>query len=460
MTLKFAWIAWLALSLIATVGLGYALPAPTGSTAVKEWSSTFLPGETTHGHYQIELKCQACHDRFGGVREESCNECHADALKEAKDTHPESKFRDPVNAALLTTIDARKCIACHTEHADNRTHAMGVSVPEDFCWQCHQDIAEQRPSHVGMEFNSCAAAGCHNFHDNRALYENFLSKHAGQPDHLDLQKNPPRKVVESTERSLTIADHDGPKGSDETHVADWAASQHARAGVNCSACHVPATSEGPSEDAWTNAVAISVCQSCHAENVDGFHSGKHGMRLASGLSPMLPSLARLAMTNSSAELELNCSACHSAHRANTTIAAAESCLRCHNDQHSLGWKESSHASLWENEISGAAAVNTGVSCATCHLPRSHDGVVEHNQNANLQPNEQMIRSVCQNCHGLKFSIDALADNELVKNCFNGDASKHIPSVDMAAAWFAEKERQRQERLSKRAKEKALKGKNL
>ena len=38
-----------------------------------------------------------------------------------------------------------------------------------------------RPSHAGLGFAGCALAGCHNYHDNRALYEDFLVAHAGRP---------------------------------------------------------------------------------------------------------------------------------------------------------------------------------------------------------------------------------------------------------------------------------------
>src|SRR5439155_989461 len=57
--------------------------------------------------------------------------------------------------------------------------------------------------------------------------------------------------------------------------------------------------------------------------------------------------------------------------------------------------------------------------------------VQHNQNANLRPNDKMIRSVCRHCHGLRFSIDALADPALVGNNFRGQASHHIASIDWA-----------------------------
>ena len=58
-------------------------------------------------------------------------------------------------------------------------------------------------------------------------------------------------------------------------------------------------------------------------------------------------------------------------------------------------------------------------------------VVEHNQNLNLRPNEKMIRGVCLNCQGLAFSIDALADRELVSNAFAGKPRVRIESVEMA-----------------------------
>ena len=59
-------------------------------------------------------------------------------------------------------------------------------------------------------------------------------------------------------------------------------------------------------------------------------------------------------------------------------------------------------------------------------------MVDHNQNANLSPNTKMIRSSCMQCHGLEFSIDALADPELVENNFNGRPSVHVETMDLAA----------------------------
>ncbi len=149
----------------------------------------FLPGKTSHGHYQIELKCDACHTPLMGVKTDACNRCHGAELAAAHDSHPRTKFTDPRNADLLTKIDAAECVTCHREHRPEQTHAMGVTQPDDYCFHCHQDIAKDRPSHAGLAFSTCATAGCHNFHDNTALYEDFLAQHLGEvhPDqHLVL----------------------------------------------------------------------------------------------------------------------------------------------------------------------------------------------------------------------------------------------------------------------------------
>jgi formate-dependent nitrite reductase cytochrome c552 subunit len=115
----------------------------------------------------------------------------------------------------------------------------------------------------------------------------------------------------------------------------------------------------------------------------------------------------------------------------------EACLGCHDDRHSRAYQRSPHAALWDAEREPGRA-GTGVSCATCHLPRVNrrvDGAdvvaVQHNQNANLRPNEKMARTVCLACHGLAFSLDALADPSLVATNFTGTPLRHVAGIDMA-----------------------------
>jgi len=150
---------------------------------------------------------------------------------------------------------------------------------------------------------------------------------------------------------------------------------------------------------------------------------------------MTPAMARIPLS-SKAHGELDCNACHQAHADDVRTAAVDACLGCHADAHSSAYRDSPHAALWERELSGDGAPGSGVSCASCHMPRlnseSHGRIlVQHNQNDNLRPNEKMIRTVCLDCHGLEFSIDALADEALIEVNFKGRPKAHIESIDMA-----------------------------
>ena len=74
------WLIWVVLSL--SVG-GYFLY----TLLAGEDKTEFLIGETTYGHYQIELACATCHtDPFGGkeVLQDACLNCHAEELEEAQ----------------------------------------------------------------------------------------------------------------------------------------------------------------------------------------------------------------------------------------------------------------------------------------------------------------------------------------------------------------------------------------
>jgi len=436
------WRWWVA-ALVVTLGLsGYF-----GARLFGADRALFLPGVTSSGHHQIELKCDACHTPFAGVKQEACTQCHGAELAAANDSHPRKKFEDPRNADLLLTIDAVRCVTCHVEHRPERTRVMGVTLPDDYCAHCHQDIGKERPSHREYAFNSCANAGCHNFHDNTALYEDFLVKHLNEPALSGAPRLPARTskiwlagaFPGAYRRALTSADADGPPGSQTPVVSDWAQTAHANRGVNCRDCHQQTAAAG-SSFVWTDKPGPQACARCHEPEQKGFFAGKHGMRLERGLSPMRPELARQPMKSDAHGKELGCTSCHGAHRFEVKRAAVDACLGCHDDSHSKAYLNSPHYRLWQAELAGKSAPGSGVSCAGCHMPRlAHKdgdkrGVrVEHNQNLNLRPNEKMTRGVCMNCHGLGFTLDALADGKLVARNFSGKPSRHVESLDLAAA---------------------------
>ncbi|MCW8854931.1 MAG: cytochrome c3 family protein [Gammaproteobacteria bacterium] len=415
----------------------------------------FMPGALTDGHHQIGMACEACHQNSFDNREQivnSCIKCHGDERKKPFDSHPKQKFTDPRNADRLQKIDALNCITCHVEHQPDITKKTGLTQPVDFCVHCHDDIADKRPSHKNMAFDSCASAGCHNYHNNRSLYTDFLIKHLDEPSNLEKAILPKREFSALLDeivtyphsqypvKPLTLDDIDKPENiaSTDNINNDWLQSGHSKKGGNCSSCHQQKSND-KNPSLWITKPDHNACASCHEMEVKHFKRGKHGMRLEQGLSAMMPEMARLPMTANSLNEELTCNSCHRAHKYDLVSAAVDACLGCHNDRHSLAYKKSKHFDLWQLEQADASKQGTGVSCASCHMPRiSYDVsewlsriMVQHNQNANLVPNEKMIRSVCIECHGLEFSIDSLADKNLIEHNFNGKPSIHIQSMDLA-----------------------------
>ena len=430
---------WLLLSATGIAGFGALVAGKAGDRTL------LVPGATSDGHHQLELACDACHSAFGGSEtlEASCARCHAEQLAAADDTHPRRIFTDPRNAARLSDLDARRCVSCHREHWPEDTRALGVTVAEDHCAFCHDDIGQERKSHLGLDAASCTDTGCHKYHDNRSTYEEFLVAHAGEPARLEraqLALQPEQQPAEQqpavpaagARPALTSTDADAPLfvELDVEELSAWAASAHARGGVNCTDCH-------GAPERWTNRVSIDACARCHADERAGWVSGKHGLRVGLGLGPMRPKLARLPMQAAAHDTELDCTSCHGAHSFDRRAAAVEACLACHADTHSQAYSASPHAAALRAELDGEAPSGSGVSCATCHLPRvkraSGQHGVEHDQNDNLRPREKMIRSVCLDCHGLAFSIDALADPTSIANNFASPPARHIPSIDWALA---------------------------
>jgi hypothetical protein len=432
--------SWSVLSACALVACGLFVTGKIGDRRL------LLPGATTDGHHQIEVACESCHgEPFGGTEalDAACKRCHGGALDAADDSHPLRLFSDPRNADRLARLDARRCVTCHREHWPEGTREGGVTVPDDQCALCHEDVSRDRPSHVGLEPASCASTGCHKYHDNRSMYEEFLVEHAGEARLLGRDdrsllaasavrgaKRTALPRAEALARPLSRADRDAPieHAASDAEISAWADSQHALGGVNCSGCHAP---EGP----WRDEVGVAVCGRCHAAEKASWVSGRHGMRVGLGLEPMRPELARLPMQASVSAESLDCNSCHTAHRFDRARAAVDACQRCHADPHTLAYAASPHAETWRAELARKAPSGSGVSCATCHMPRREHaaGRVQHDQNDNLRPREKMIRGVCLDCHGLAFSLDALADPALIANNFAGTPRAHVPSIDWALA---------------------------
>ena len=484
------WVIWLTLTVIAVV-------------VVVTWMTVggdrqlLLVGKTTDAHHQIEMACETCHGagNFAPTKtavkamNKTCRNCHDDELAKADDTHPRKKFRNPRMAEYWEKLDARFCTSCHIEHRPELTRESAVTVAMDFCSACHsegdQDVRLIRASHAELTFDTCASAGCHNYHDNRALYADFLVKHAfdewlaPQPVHQLTALYLARE--QTGDKQLTHADALAPVASltDLTALEQWTDSAHAASGINCGRCHASDiaddTDQAQIEANWIDAPDMAVCNDCHKVETKTFRQGRHGMRqhpkvanprdtdselqklYLSELTPtflktwvsdpvhplhMTVAEARVPMRQDAADKLLNCGTCHDPHAVNVRHAAVDACLACHNDEHSLAYKDSTHYALWQSGSTGATAPGSGVSCATCHMPkikRRGKVVSSHNQNDTLRPNEKMIRPVCLDCHGLSFAIDSLADEALINRNFNGKPSTQVQSIN----WALEREKEDQ-----------------
>ena len=65
----------------------------------------------------------------------------------------------------------------------------------------------------------------------------------------------------------------------------------------------------------------------------------------------------------------------------------------------------------------------------------------------------MIRPVCMQCHGLEFSINAMADRDLIDRNFKGQPTVKIQSMELARARL-QRAREAKEAAAKAAAENA------
>ncbi|MCM1982602.1 hypothetical protein [Lyngbya confervoides] len=217
------------------------------------------------------------------------------------------------------------------------------------------------------------------------------------------------------------------------HVTQqWKESAHALNQVNCSSCHQTQT-----DHSFVAQPGYESCQSCHEQAVDTFLLGKHGIRLLEGQRPLTPAMARLPMKSVALDTPMNCNSCHDVHSVQTTVAAVDSCLSCHDDRHSLNYQNSKHAELFAQDRLRSRPTQASVSCATCHLPRHEQQqgtapvtLVNHNNTYTLLPRDRMVKEVCMNCHGVEYSYNSIFDDALVEANFDQPPTASMPTFEL------------------------------
>jgi len=444
---------------------------------IEEDREIFTSGEMTNGHHQIESQCNACHTN--GLMEtkeqekknmnSNCLACHKKDLKAGRDSHDIKLFRDPANADRRKVLDALFCATCHLEHKPEITDDLAVTLPMDFCVACHQEIEHERPTHVNAEFMDCSSSGCHNYHDNTSLYEKYLVSAADEPNLLvpallmsaaSAKKSLSKKMKISFEGSDLVILPSGPV-IDSIYLS-YENTSHHNSKIECVRCHSTiGLNDTTSKSDWVGQPNNDVCQECHKKQSVSHSMGRHGMSSHPALSEInrqgkIPKIfnfskedsvksktefkvghSRLNTKGSASHLELGkCSACHNPHEDNLADTAINVCLECHENEHTENYFGSEHYQLYRSEQLGLIEKGAGVSCADCHFSvagskKKGKTFTDHNQNSNLRPREKMIRSVCSSCHGLQFSLDALADDAVVKSNFSLKPKIHVKSIDWA-----------------------------
>jgi Zn finger protein HypA/HybF involved in hydrogenase expression len=269
------------------------------------------------------------------------------------------------------------------------------------------------------------------------LYEDFMLRHLDEPALLADKTLPLRNELKRwlkrnpKVKQLTEKEHNAPpRIHDNTIISQWSNSAHAITAVNCQDCH-----QSNETRPFSHIQLNKSCNNCHQEQFEQFNQSQHGIRLGLDLTPMTPEQARLTMREN-VQTELTCSTCHDPHSLDTVTATIDACLNCHNDEHSTNYKASPHFKLWQKERNGELPEGSGVTCASCHLPRLKKGkkvTVDHNQSAYMRPSNKVLRKVCMNCHGLEFSLSALIDEKLINNNFNGSPNQSLKAIELLKA---------------------------
>ena len=304
-----------------------------------------------------------------------------------------------------------------------------------------------------MAFNTCNSAGCHKFHDNRALYEDFLAKHLDEP--ANTEQAPQLRARNFRE---VAAEWPG-------YPVDRFPLKRANR-CRCAA-RIHAVARGRRRLARDGARAFR-------RELQRLPQGGEGRRRSMGEAPRPQGVRDLPRARDQRLSRRQ--ARHAARRRlsadDAAAARASRCTPKRGDNRarmrelSLGaplrYEESrgrsvrrlpprrAHASL--RALAALRAVEErarrrGASrqrasrarAATCRAksiasrePARSAILVQHNQNDNLRPNEKMIRPVCMSCHGLGYSIDALADSEARREQLPRPAPHAREELDMVA----------------------------
>ncbi len=416
------WLFWI---LVNVALLAFAYPPLSGHSDKNE---LYVPAKVAHSHHQIAGDCVSCHTPFANRTDNKCITCHENIYTEDSVSHKPVSFERNMHQDLLKKVDVTQCESCHRVHHNENDNLTTLVDASQYCLTCHNEIVTNKEHHhAGMKKEACSE--CHNYHDNTIAIASFVHQNRRgnkiKSDVNVLERNflkQYKQVSIYAVRELGIEKNDAPRSLkfDDSILVDWQMSKHASAGVNCSFCHL-----NNKTDQWLEKPDYNVCDNCHPRETDEYLLSTHGIRIKQNLPSFQVKDARLAMQKDASKKKLTCNSCHSDHRFNTELTVLETCLDCHNDEHSLAYKNSLHFKTLNDSREDHKKALSGVSCATCHFPRESIEVgkqlythVQHNVNRDSNKIKKFARTVCLQCHSLKFSLNSLNDKAVLKSNFS------------------------------------------
>jgi Class III cytochrome C family len=114
------------------------------------------PGELTAGHADLNKKCVACHQYFGGIPDSKCIVCH-------KQSEIGKDSLKPDKILFHEGLTGQSCLSCHTDHkgadpASNISgfnHAALTAAVVNNCKSCHQQPADTLHRRLTTTCGSC-----------------------------------------------------------------------------------------------------------------------------------------------------------------------------------------------------------------------------------------------------------------------------------------------------------------
>jgi hydroxylamine dehydrogenase len=229
----------------------------------------------------------------------------------------------------------------------------------------------------------------------------------------------------------------------------WVNSKHAKAGVDCIACHKNHEEAKPKK----SAVEPEACAKCHAERFEQFKKGRHYVswdRMKEHPQyQALPDPLKKAFCERCHNVQQKCNSCHTSHAFKAEEAREpESCKKCHSGlagPHDEMYASSHHGTVYASEKSLIRAPT----CASCHMHKGTHNVsfgIVHDSYGNavdlkgrpLSKEEQeeirkeMIKGVCFQCHIKSLTLERFELADQVKQRARGllaEAEKVIRDLE-------------------------------